>query len=289
MKFPSAKIIEIKNAMAEGLRGYYTEQETLSLVNWLMKHFSGHERAFLIAAPDHILEDNVIVHLETALEELKRYKPVQYITGESYFMGLTLFVDSRVMIPRPETEELVSWIMGDNTTKQGSRILDIGTGSGCIAISLAKFIPGSSLIALDINQSALEIARQNAREHKVQIDFIRVDILNPSKAFTAGRFDVIVSNPPYVRMSEKSVMHPNVLDYEPHTAIFVSDNDPLMFNRAIAEFALHNLANGGALYLEINEAFAEETVELLIVKGFSDVITRKDMKGKDRMIRAVAR
>ena len=220
--------------------------------------------------------------LVSALERLSKGEPLQYVIGFTPFCGLTFKVDCRVLIPRPETAELVEWVAQDAGAK--GALLDIGTGSGCIAISLAHRLPGWKVEGWDISEGALEVARENSRLNGTEAEFRKVDILNASES---GMFDVIVSNPPYVLESEKAQMENTVLDYEPHTALFVSDNDPLLFYRAIAEFGHRALNPGGRLYFEINPLKVEELKEMLTNAGYHDIEVRRDIFGKLRMIKAI--
>jgi release factor glutamine methyltransferase len=227
--------------------------------------------------------------LSTILDELKSGKPLQYILGETEFYELTFKVNSSVLIPRPETEELVDWILKDPVvnTNPNLRILDIGTGSGCIPIVLKKNLPKAEVLAIDISTEALNTAIGNAAINKADVGFYLDDILNPKESkIIENKYSVIVSNPPYITLSEKSLMHQNVLDFEPHTALFVSDSDPLVFYKAIANFAASHLLQNGLLFLEINENLGEATVELLTKSGFKNIQLRTDLRGKDRMIRA---
>ena len=220
--------------------------------------------------------------LAAALERLKKGEPLQYVIGSTPFCGLTFRVDNRVLIPRPETAELVEWVAQD-ASAQGL-LLDIGTGSGCIAISLAHGLRGWKVQGWDISDGALEVARENNRLNNTDVEFLKVDILNNPEA---GKFDVIVSNPPYVLESEKEQMEDTVLEYEPHLALFISDHDPLLFYRAIAEFGHRSLNPGGRLYFEINPLKAEELKELLMNTGYRDVEIRNDIFGKQRFIKAI--
>lgn len=233
------------------------------------------------------INPNVNVDVETAtrisdiLNELEQGKPVQYAIGEADFMDMIFTVNPNVLIPRPETEELVGWVVGNNKNAS-PKILDIGTGTGCIAIALAKYITNAQVSAIDISMEALNTAKQNAMQNNVRIDFINADILTAPTIANAP-FDIIVSNPPYVREMEKQVMHRNVTEFEPHLALFVSNNDPLLFYRTITINAHRWLKKNGQLYFEINEAFGNEIKDLLIENGFKDVEVRKDLNGKDRM------
>ena len=233
-------------------------------------------------------KDNVLLNPEqesllvSALERLSKGEPLQYVIGSTPFCGLTFKVDSHVLIPRPETAELVEWV-AQEAAPSGS-LLDVGTGSGCIAISLAHRLPGWKVQGWDISEGALEVARENSRLNGTEVEFRKVDIFNASES---GKFDVIVSNPPYVMESEKSQMEDTVLDYEPHLALFVSETDPLLFYRAIAEFGHKALNPGGRLFFEINPLKVEESKEMLTNEGYHCIEARRDIFGKLRMIKAV--
>ena len=220
--------------------------------------------------------------LAAALKRLEKGEPLQYVIGTTPFCGLTFKVDGRVLIPRPETAELVEWVAQDADSK--GALLDVGTGSGCIAISLAHRLPGWKVQGWDISEGALEVARENSRLNGTQVEFRKVDILN---ADSDCRFDVIVSNPPYVLDSEKGQMEDTVLEYEPHLALFVSDSDPLLFYRAIAAFGHRTLNPGGRLYFEINPLKVEEMKDMLMSAGYRDVEVRNDIFGKPRMIKTI--
>jgi release factor glutamine methyltransferase len=224
----------------------------------------------------------------SALNDLIKQKPIQYILGHTEFFGMNFSVNEHVLIPRPETEELISWIIDDiNTIQNKIKILDIGTGSGCIAISLAKNVPNAQVYALDISKDALQVAQQNANSNEVEVRFIEDDILNATfNIQSLDKFDIIVSNPPYVRELEKEEMSDNVLNNEPHLALFVQDENPLLFYDKIADFALKNLKKDGFLYFEINQYLSKETALLLDKKGFNVIEIKKDIFGVDRMIKA---
>jgi release factor glutamine methyltransferase len=240
---------------------------------------------------DFHLKDKEAISPETAekfsrtLDRLKNWEPVQYITGATEFYGLPFRVDRRVLIPRPETEELAEWIIRENSGK-AVRILDIGTGSGCIAISLAKNLPQAKVSACDISEDALALAGINAEINRAPVRFFPMDVLN-GNVHVPEKVDVIVSNPPYVRHGEKSQMRRNLLDFEPEGALFVPDEDPLLFYRSIALLGRKYLADGGKLYLEINEQFPPEVSQVLDHTGYYGIEIRKDMAGKSRMIRGM--
>ncbi len=221
--------------------------------------------------------------LDNAIERLKKQEPIQYILGYSDFCGLRFKVTPATLIPRPETSELVEWIASEANGNES--ILDIGTGSGCIAVSLAHKLPKSKTTAWDISPDALAVAAENSKANGCAVTFEQVDILAYEP--TGEQFDIIVSNPPYIRENEKEAMHSNVLDWEPHTALFVPDSDPLLFYRTIAEKGLQILKPGGRLYFEINRAHGKETMEMLASLGYTNIELRKDFAENDRMIRAV--
>jgi len=225
-----------------------------------------------------------LAQIKEILRRLIQFEPIQYILGETEFYGCLLKVTPSVLIPRQETEELVDWIIIDYRHLTPS-ILDIGTGSGCIPVTLAKNIAGCTVQGWDISPEALVVAQENAIKNHVKVSFHCVDILNAVVPVHSEKFDIIVSNPPYVTLSEKPVMHQNVIHFEPHLALFVPDSDPLVFYRKIAELAIHQLKPGGHLYLEINEKSGNETANLLRMKGFVDIILKKDINGKDRMVK----
>ncbi len=243
-----------------------------------------------ISQTAYLLKDDVTLNAEqeamlfNAIERLKKYEPIQYIQGYSHFCGLKFKVTPATLIPRPETSELVEWIATDYSGKAAS-ILDIGTGSGCIAISLAHKLPESKVTAWDISNDALAVATENSRNNSTKVTLEQVDILSYEPK--SAQFDIIVSNPPYIKENEKSAMHNNVLDWEPHTALFVPDSDPLLFYRTIAKRGLILLKPGGTLYFEINRAHGTETMEMLADYGYTNIELRKDFADNDRMIKAV--
>ena len=242
-----------------------------------------------ISQTAYLLKDDVTLNaeqealLDNAIERLKKHEPIQYILGYSDFCGLRFKVTPATLIPRPETSELVEWIAADYSGK-AVNILDIGTGSGCIAVSLAHKLPMSNVTAWDISHDALAVAAENSRNNGTEVTFEQVDILAHEPQ--DEQFYIIVSNPPYIKENEKSAMHSNVLDWEPHTALFVPDSDPLLFYRTIADKGLLLLKPGGTLYFEINRAHGAETAEMLANYGYTGIELRKDIAGNDRMIKA---
>jgi release factor glutamine methyltransferase len=280
---------EIKNIFHKELDAIYGRDEVSSFFYLLIEEYFGLERFILAFEPNYVLDKDQESPIFDALSKLKQHIPVQHIIGHTSFMDMDFKVNSKVLIPRPETEELVRWVLDDyNHNNTELQLLDIGTGSGCIAIALAKNLNNGKVKAVDISPEALEIAGKNASDNEVEVDFIKADILQtlslPISLQT--EFDVIVSNPPYVRELEKEKMQENVKQHEPDLALYVKDGEPLVFYEAIAAYAQKRLKLGGNLYLEINQYLAQEMVELLKGFNFKDIIVKKDMFGNDRMIKA---
>lgn len=273
-------VYEIRDA----LRGYYPDSEALSLAKMLLVEAFGFSTLELYGGKDKEISGNRLRDLHEMLSRLQKNEPIQYILGKETFCGLTFEVDGNVLIPRPETRELVEWIVADYESVPACRILDVGTGSGCISISLAKFIPGASVESWDISEGALEVARRNCKLNEVEVLLRQQDVLSAQPQ--PACFDVIVSNPPYITESEKADMEANVLDWEPATALFVPDTDPLLFYRKIAELGTVMLKEGGSLYFEINRAYGNETVQMLEALGYKQIELRKDDWDNDRMIKA---
>lgn len=261
----------------------YPETEIQSFFTILIEFKLHLSRIQLALEHNFELDNNDFEFLQNALFKLKNQIPIQYIVGETAFFGLMFKVDKNVLIPRPETEELVEWIIQNNKNSNSLKILDVGTGSGCIAISLAKNLPNAAVSALDISAEALNVAKNNAAMNQVRVEFINADILKIEKLATD--FDIIVSNPPYIRELEKSQMQQNVLSNEPHIALFVKNENPLLFYDKIAELAKKHLTENGVLYFEINQYLGPETVELLKSKGFKNIELKKDIYGVDRMVK----
>jgi release factor glutamine methyltransferase len=274
----------LKQKFQDSLGQFYTAEEITCIYFQVLQKITGLSKARLLVADPFMLTEEQEKDLIDFLLRLETMEPVQYVLGSSEFYGLEFKVRSGVLIPRPETEELVEWVISDYTGKEGI-LLDIGTGSGCIAVTIKKNLKNFAVTAVDISRDALMAARENARLHKLEIDFKEGDIFDPA-LLEDFRPDVIVSNPPYVRESEKAHMFRNVLDYEPSSALFVPDNDPLLYYRTIMMFAKNRLKKEGNLYFEINESFGTDVCEMLNVSGFRQVVLKKDLFGKDRMIRA---
>jgi len=267
------------------LKSFYPDNEINSISNLLIACITGYTRTEIILNKNTKFSDNQRLQLEIFVEALKNHTPVQYVLGETEFYGLPFKVNPAVLIPRPETEELVEWIQTSCSPAKSYKILDIGTGSGCIAIALKSIFPTSEVSAFDISEDALEIARINAELNNCAVDFRKVDILQPQ--YLDEKWDIIVSNPPYIPETEKSEILPNVLEFEPHTALFVPNNRPLVFYETIATFALQRLNKGGMLFFEIHRDFGQQTVQLLQNSELKDIILRKDLSGNDRMVRAI--
>jgi release factor glutamine methyltransferase len=272
----------------DALKNIQDEREIESFFFILTEYLHNLKRVDVALNPDFELSEEAIEKWNAILAELQQEKPIQYITGEAWFYGLRFEVNENTLIPRPETEELVEWILNSPITHHPSpiTILDIGTGSGCIPISLKVNLLQANVSAIDISEKALEVAKRNAAINKVDINFIQANILEVEDLFQfPSPINIIVSNPPYVRVLEKQEIKKNVLDYEPHLALFVEDNDALLFYRKIAQLALKNLAPNGLLFFEINQYLGKETVELLENLGFKNIELRKDIYGNDRMIK----
>ncbi|HEY9220136.1 MAG TPA: peptide chain release factor N(5)-glutamine methyltransferase [Lutibacter sp.] len=278
-------IQEFKRHFFSELSNIYPETEIQSFFTILVEFKLHLSRIQLALEQNFELDNDDFEFLQNALLKLKNQIPIQYITGETAFYGLMFKVDKNVLIPRPETEELMEWILQNHKKDDSLKILDVGTGSGCIAISLAKNLPNATVFALDISAEALTIAKNNAAMNQVTIDFIQADILTIEKLST--NFNIIVSNPPYVRELEKARMQQNVLSNEPHVALFVKDENPLLFYDKIAELAKKHLTENGVLYFEINQYLGMETVDLLKSKGFKNVELKKDIYGLDRMVKCL--
>lgn len=277
------KIRTFKDYFFDTLAGEYAKEEIGSFFNILSREYLKLSRLEIVLHPEYELSRESYEKMNRALQSLKEHQPIQYITGHTEFFGLQFKVTEDVLIPRPETEELVEWMVNDLKGRK-LKILDIGTGSGCIAITLAKHLPEAKVTALDISSKALEVAKSNAGKNQVTLEFLHLDIL--AQTHLPRQFDVIVSNPPYVRELEKKQMQRNVLEYEPETALFVKDEDPLLFYRKITSLASQNLPFHGSLYFEINQYLGKETEDLLLEKNFQTTL-KKDIFGAERMLKGV--
>lgn len=274
---------EFRSKFTNELQGEFPKEEIQSFFNILTESFLKMSRLDVALDPEKKLSETQLDQFGDALLRLKKHEPIQYITGETQFFGLNFKVNKSVLIPRPETEDLVLWILDDfNERKEELKILDIGTGSGCIAVSLAKNLPQAKITAIDISVEAIDTARENAELNQVEIEFKQADILQMTEL--PEQYDVIVSNPPYVRELEKEDMQRNVLEFEPETALYVKDHDPLLFYEKISELAVNSLKNKGAVYFEINQYLGEETEKILIGKNFRTIL-KKDIFEVDRMLK----
>jgi len=291
------RLKHIQGQFQKELNSLYSKEEIDNFFFILIEAYHDISRLKLALDTTIEVEDSKLLN---ALELLKAQQPIQYIIGETEFYGLPFKVNEHVLIPRPETEELIDWILKEPIpkTQNPKTILDIGTGSGCIAISLAKKLPSAKVYGLDVSKEALKVAKQNAELNSAEVEFIEGDILNSknnqwgtersrSAASVNNKFDIMVSNPPYVRNQEKTLMQANVLNYEPHIALFVKDNDPLIFYKNICEFAKANLKEGGQLFFEINEYLGDEMIKLLKEYNFKNIELKQDIFEKDRMITGV--
>jgi release factor glutamine methyltransferase len=281
------QISTFKKTFFYELSAIYPETEIQSFFNILIEFKLKLSRIEVALQPNFEIDEINLIFLQKAISDLKKQIPIQYIIGSTAFYGLTFLVNEHVLIPRPETEELVNWIIENSklqTSNSTLTILDIGTGSGCIPISLAKNLPNASISAIDISTEAIKIATKNAQLNNVTIQFLEKDILNTTQL--PKNYNVIVSNPPYVRELEKAQMQENVLAYEPHLALFVKNENPLLFYDKIADLAKKHLTKNGSLYFEINQYLGVETVDLLKQKGFKNIELKKDIFGVDRMIKA---
>lgn len=279
----------LKRSFSEALVGFYPETEIDSFFNLLSEDVLNMKRADIALNLYAVVSGKKYDKFQIALKRLQSNEPIQYILGDTEFYGLTFKVNEHVLIPRPETEELVDLILKETNKEESLNILDVGTGSGCIAISLAKHLPNAKVKALDVSEDALHMARENAKQNDVIVEFVEGNILEHTyteSSISNSEFNVIVSNPPYVRHLEKEHMKANVLDHEPHLALFVEDENPLQFYDAIAQFAIRNLKQNGKIFFEINEYLGKEMIALLESYNFKNCELIKDLSGKDRILKA---
>ena len=277
----------LQSFFQNGLLGYYSKDEINAFFYRICEQHLDYKRIDVSLKSDTTITPETFEYFETIISRLLTYEPIQYILGTTSFFGLEFKVDDNVLIPRPETEELVAWILKQADASQPLKILDIGTGSGCIAISLAKQLPNAEVYALDVSPGALEIAGYNAQQNAVQLHTIQANVLDWKPTEVA--FDIIVSNPPYVRESEKEQMAPNVLEHEPHLALFVENNNPLVFYHAIVALSKKALKKQGKLYFEINEYLGDETKALFSSEDFDAIELKTDIFAKNRMLCASKR
>jgi release factor glutamine methyltransferase len=285
---------ELVKYLVQELSSVYDADESSAITKQLLDHYLKQQAP--VASGISPISEQTMAEVKAALHRLQEFEPLQYVLEEAWFYGLPFYVNNRVLIPRPETEELVHLILSDIGTETATRklsgmepplrILDIGTGSGCIPIALKKNIRDAEVYGMDISADALLVAKRNAAQNDVDVDFREGDILDPTVKIPV-RFKIIVSNPPYITHTEKEHMHVNVLAHEPHLALFVSNNDPLQFYKAIAAFAAQNLVTGGKLYVEINPQYGSEVKACFSGYGFAEVNSIRDMQGKDRIVSAL--
>lgn len=285
IEFSSNSYTDIRKVFQKNLRELYPPVEIDSILHIVLEYYTGKSRKDFLLNPGYRFEESMLIFFHKAMRRLQKTVPVQYITGEAWFMNEKYIVSPDVLIPRPETEELVDMVLKRIGNSFNGAILDIGTGSGCIAISLAKGLKSKDIFAIDISEKSLEVASQNANRLSVAVHFMKEDILTSNiKLFKESSFGLIISNPPYVCESEKTLMHDNVLNNEPHQALFVKDDNPLVFYETIAKKASKWLEPGGNLIFEINERYGNQLLQLLEGIGYSSVELIKDFNQKDRFV-----
>jgi len=277
---------EARTVLTKELKNVYETDELRNIIELVIEHITNMSRAEQVKNKIPYLTCTQLEGLDAITERLKKNEPVQYVLGEAWFAGMKFKVNKNVLIPRPETEELVDWIVKESQKSKvkSQNIIDIGTGSGCIPITLKKKLPEANVSAIDVCSEALFTATENALALNAEVNFVLLDFLDEEKWKELGKYDIIVSNPPYVKQSEINIMHARVKEFEPHLALFVPDEDALLFYKKLADFSLKHLRPGGSLFVEINEALGEQVVSLF--RGFANIELRKDMQGKDRMIKA---
>lgn len=274
-------------AFVEALKNIYEEREAENIADWVFEKITGINRLQRTTDKLTRTEDAAARLLDEALVRLLQHEPVQYVLNEAWFYKMNFYVNKDVLIPRPETEELVEWIINDTPGTSNSRgslkILDIGTGSGCIPIALKKQIPSAEIISIDISEPALVVARKNALAHHTKVEFVQLDFLNEPEWHILPQFDIIVSNPPYIPAKEKMKLDKNVVNHEPHQALFVEDDDPFIFYKKITRFAALHLSPEGKIYVEVHEEYANEVREIFLQHQFNPVV-KNDIYGRERMI-----
>lgn len=282
------------------LKSVYDERESANITDWVFESIADIKRLDRISNRQQAISNEASEQLNIVLQQLLEHKPVQYVLGEAWFYKMKLKVNGHVLIPRPETEELVEWVVEEIRNKEleirnkevsqltnhnsPTTILDIGTGSGCIAIALKKELPNAEIFALDVSNDALQIAKQNAADLNTKLDFIQFDFLNEGQWSLLNSFDIIVSNPPYIHANEKNKLAKNVVEYEPHLALFVTDADPFIFYKKLAFFADDHLKENGKIFVEVHEDYAAQVQKIFAEKNFKTEI-KKDMYGRERMIK----
>ena len=284
---------EARTVLTKELKNVYETDELRNIIELVIEHITNMSRAEQVKNKIPYLTCTQLEDLDGITERLKKNEPVQYVLGEAWFAGMKFKVNKKVLIPRPETEELVDWIVKENQKlnpesfrDKSQNIIDIGTGSGCIPIALKKKLPEAKVSAIDVCSEALFTATENAIALNAEVNFVLLDFLDEEKWKELGKYDIIVSNPPYVKQSEINTMHARVKEFEPHLALFVPDEDALLFYKKLSDFAVKHLKPGGSLFVEINEALSEQVVNLFQAAGFANIELRKDMQEKERMIKA---
>lgn len=280
-----SSVTELFEAKRKLLLHHYEFREATQLVSILIEHYTGLTRKDLIIEPQRFIDSQIISDIDHAVERLLKNEPVQYITGIAHFCGNEFRVNPDVLIPRPETEELVRWVLDDFHDRHHLKILDIGTGSGCIAISLWLRLQDAYIGAWDISESALKMAARNNHELSSKVNFKRINFLNTS-AWPVCEFDVVISNPPYIPVIDKDSLPKNVVDYEPHNALFTPGHDPILFYRVLAEFGINHMKENGIIYCELHENYARDAVNVFRNANFNSIELRNDLNGKARMLKA---
>jgi release factor glutamine methyltransferase len=269
------------------LETIYDSREAVAIADQLLEHITGLDRLQRLSLKEKELSESQQQGLENAIQRLIQGEPLQHITGVQWFLGYPFKVNKHVLIPRPETEELVDWIIKDWSARDNISILDIGTGSGCIPLSLSLKIPSAIVTTCDISPEAIEVARENAESLKTNVSLLHIDFLDRKEWGQLKSYDVIVSNPPYIPFSEKETLDKNVRDFEPGTALFVPTDDPLLFYKAIADFGKNHLKKSGAVYCELHRDYAHRVFDLFCQEGYNETELRNDMAGNPRMVKAV--
>jgi release factor glutamine methyltransferase len=295
------KLFEAERYLKDQLKGIYDKQEAGNIAGLAIEHITGLSKTVRVSRKQEGLSTLQLDQLKNDLQRLKNHEPIQYIMNKAWFYGMELYVDENVLIPRPETEELVQWIVddvkasgkdvfvrksmeADETTQL--KILDVGTGSGCIPLALKKTMPKAEVWGCDVSEEALNVARRNGSSLNIRVEFQGMNFLDHSQQKLLPTVDIIVSNPPYVPLKDKDQMNANVIDFEPHTALFVPDEDPLIFYKDLAGFGKRRLYESGSIYMEIHEEIGNEVVDLFKKYGYNNIELKKDMQGKDRMVKA---
>ena len=279
----------VKSYFRERLQDQFSESEIRQMLKTAVCERLKLSSADYLLSDKHLLSESDLLYFRGIVKRLQANEPFQYIIGHSDFYGLTIKTDKRALIPRPETEELVRWIADDHSEKKGLKVIDLCTGSGCIALALKSVLADAKIIGVDVSKDALNLAQENTVSLDLEVEWLELDLLEPTtySGFEASSYDVWVSNPPYIPFADKSSIAENVLEHEPHLALFVEDHDPLLFYRVIAQQGKKYLKKGGSLYFEIHEDLADSVKQLLQTENYFSVEVRKDMQGKNRMVKAV--